>query len=178
MRLHVILALVFLLAPMTLSKADAQPTPTPVPYVTPDLTPMQYFVGTWSCHSKLRGSDRPSTLTYRVSDDKHWIKFREDAPPFDRYRTQTIVSDGSLTYNPTAKQWAFVVTDNFGGYGISTSPGWNGNRLIFTDVVTDNGSMGTFTMDKVANDAFHTTVVVRSRDGKTDTIQGDCKKSG
>lgn len=54
------------------------------------------------------------------------------APPFDKYRTQAVKTDSYTTYNAQKHQWIAFNMNNFGGYGVSTSPGWNGNTLTCT----------------------------------------------
>jgi hypothetical protein len=113
-----------------------------------------------------------------LSDDKQWIKWHDEAPPFDQYRTRPIVNEGSITYNSITKEWAFISTDTFGNYSVSTSPGWNGNKLAFTDVLTKDRSVSTVTFDKKSDTEFGLTVATRSTSGTTETVQGSCKKSG
>jgi hypothetical protein len=52
-----------------------------------------------------------------------------------------------MTYDATTKQWVQVGVDNGGGYGISTSPGWQGNTITWTTKGLD-GSSGTDVITK------------------------------
>ncbi len=107
--------------------------PTPVPYVTPDFGSMKFFVGTWTCHGQVRGSDRPNTIVYTLSSDNQWLRYHDNAPVFDAYRTRPIVTDGGITFDATAHKWVDVSTDDFGNYGITISDGWNGNQIVWRD---------------------------------------------
>jgi hypothetical protein len=121
---------------------------TPVPDLKPDFSSMMFSIGTWNCHSTTRGSSRPDTTVFSMDYDGRWMKGHDVAPPFDKYRTRAIVSDTWLTYNTDTKQWVQTSVDNFGGYGISTSPGWKGNQITWTAIVTPDGSTGGDTMTK------------------------------
>ena len=102
--------------------------PKPVPDRKPDLSPMMFKLGTWTCHQRVRGGDRPDTETYAVALDGRWIVGHDVAPPFDRFRTKAVVSEDRITFNPLTKQWVDIYSDSFGGYYITTSPGWIGRR--------------------------------------------------
>jgi hypothetical protein len=158
------------------SSSAAQPTP--VPDVKPDLGAMRYFIGTWTCHQKLRGADRPDTATYTVALDGRWLMQHDVAPPFDKYRTKSIVSDTVTSYNPLTKQWVSLSYDNFGGYGVVTSPGWSGSTLVWTSTLSNDGSTGKFTVTKVSDTEMRYLNVSRDKSGKANPDDnGVCKKS-
>ncbi len=158
--------------------ARAQTAATPVPDMKPDLSAMSFLVGSWSCHSHVRGSSRPNTTTYSMDLDGRWIKGHDTAPPFDKYRDRTITTDSWTTYNPVEKKWVATSVDNFGGYFVSTSPGWHGNLLTSTAIVTPDGSTGSDTLTK-DSDAKTTDVASgKDKDGKpTPTVTTVCMKS-
>src|ERR1700692_4833333 len=114
----------------SLGVASAQ-TATPVPDPKPDLSPMMYLVGTWTCHSQLpdRPGDRVETQTWKVSMDGRYLQQHTESPSFDTMRGRAIVGENYLTYDPATKKWVIISVDNFGGYGMSTSPGPTGNTI-------------------------------------------------
>lgn len=82
--------------------------------------------------------------------DGAWMVTEDTAPPFDQYRTVTIKSTTYTAYDPTIKQWVQVGADTSGGYGITTSPGWQGNAITWTTKGLD-GSSGTDVITKVSD---------------------------
>jgi len=158
--------------------ARAQTAPTPVPDMKPDLSAMSFMLGTWSCKSHVRGSERPDTSTTTMDLDGRWMRSHDVAPPFDKFRSRPIVTDTFTTYNPDLKIWVSTWVDNFGGYGTVTSPGWDGNKITWTTVVSQDGSTGSDTTTKDSD--THTTDVAngKDRDGKpTPTVTTVCSKS-
>jgi len=108
--------------------------PTPVPYVAPDFSSMNFLLGTWRCDDHQAG--RPGK---RIEVDKYWIAYDGSqmqahavSPPFDKYRTRDEVEDTFTTYDPTIRLWINQYVDNFAGYGLSTSPGWIGDTLTWS----------------------------------------------
>jgi len=146
--------------------------------IKPDLSSMTFYLGTWTCHQKLRGGDRPDTTTYTMAYDGKWVAAHDVAPPFDKYRTKTIISDTWYTYNPLTKTWASLSVDNFGGYGVSTSPGWVGSKMIWTDTISANGTLGVGTIMKVSDTKITYTNVSHNKMGKINPVdRGVCTKS-
>jgi hypothetical protein len=97
--------------------------------------------------------------------DGRWIKGNDSAPAFDKYRTRKITTYSWLTYNPIKKEWVSTALDNFGGYFIATSPGWQGNKLTSTLVVTPDGSTGS-------------DVLTKNSDSKTTDVASGKNKNG
>jgi hypothetical protein len=152
--------------------------PTPVPDRKPDLSAMSYFIGNWTCHQKLRGADRPNTSAYAPAFDGRWIMEHDVAPPFDKYRTKTILNDTVTTYNPLTKQWVALSYDNFGGYGVATSPGWTGSTIVWTATLSNDGSTAKTTITKVSDTEMRYLNVSREKSGKANPDdKGVCKKS-
>jgi DDE family transposase len=144
----------------------------------PDLSSMMFYIGTWKCHSTVRGSGRPDTTTYTMDYDGRWIKGHDVAPAFDKFRTRAIVSDTWTTYNDELKKWVSTSVDNFGGYGVSTSPGWVGNKITSTAVVTSDGSTGSDTLTKVSDTETTDTAIGKDKNGKpVPSVTTVCKKS-
>ena len=70
-----------------------------------------------------------------------------------------------ITYDPFSRQWMYVLAE--GAYGIVRSPGWDGDRISFTGLMTMIGAEREFrhTITKVSGDEFHALNEERSADG-------------
>lgn len=139
---------------------------TPVPDTKPDLGTISFLLGTWSCRTMARGLPRPDTMTYTMEYDGRWMRAHDVAPPFDRYRTRAIVSESWITFNPDLHVWAQTGLDNFGGYGVLTSPGWKGNTMTWSTVVTPDGSTGTDLFTKLSDTETKDVYSGRDRNGR------------
>ena len=157
----------------------AQAPPTPVPDTKPDLSSMAFLIGTWDCHSTVRGSKRPDTTTNTMDMEGRWIKSHDVAPPFDKYRSRAIVTDSWTTYNRELRQWVSTSIDNFGGYGTATSPGWHGNAITWTAVVTSDGSTGSDTTTKDSDTKITDVSTGKDKSGKpVPSVTTVCMKKG
>lgn len=170
-----LLSLIFAAA---LAQVQVAAAPTPVPNPHPDLGQVMFFAGTWTCHEKLRGSDRPDTSTSSVVMNGRWLKVHDVAPPFDRYRTLPVNSDSYYGYDPVLKQYVNVGVDDFGGYSVAYSPGWQGNKMVWTTKTGQLGATGTLTLTKTSDSAYTWSSTGADRNGKAQPPEnGSCKKS-
>ncbi len=72
-----------------------------------------------------------------------------------------------MSYDPTIKQWVQLGVDTGGGYGMGTSPGWQGNTITWsakgldgsssTDVITKDSDTKTTDASTVTDAQGHTT---------------------
>ena len=80
----------------------------------------------------------------------------------------------NVTYDPTIKQWVQDYMDNFGGYGISSSPGWQGNMLTWSSTGLDGtkvSDVATKVSDTETSDTVTTTDFdARRRSGETSSV--------
>lgn len=143
---------------MAPASAAPMPASTPVPRALPDFSPMNMFLGTWTCRQTVRGSTRTDTSTTSMALNGMWMVTHDVAPPFDKFRTSEVVSDSYVTYNPTSRLWVTTGVDSFGGYFVSTTPGWQGNTLASQTTVTNDGSKSSDVLTKISDtqttDAF------------------------
>lgn len=116
---------------------------------------MAYFAGTWTCHQMMRGKDRPDTSTSMMDLNDRWIKTTDVAPAFDSYRTSPVNTTTYTTYDASVKRYVQVSVDDFGGYGIAYSTGWNGNTMRWTDNSASNGAVGMTTISKVSDSEYN-----------------------
>ncbi|MGZ3497929.1 MAG: hypothetical protein ACXWNJ_05945 [Vulcanimicrobiaceae bacterium] len=172
----IVFACILFLSPALAFAQNA--APTPVPDTAPDLSSMQYFLGTWKCTSKTRGSIRPDTSTTTMDMDGRWMKAHDEAPPFDKYRTRTIITDTYTTFNADTKQFVSTSVDNFAGYAMSATPGWSGNKLVWTDTVSNDGTLGVTTITKTSDTAFAVHGESHDKSGKANpSFDATCTKS-
>ncbi len=137
--------------PAVVPALAASPAPTPVPRAMPDFSSMRFLMGTWNCHSMVRGRPRPDTSTTTMTLDGEYMVTHDVAPPFDRFRNRAVNTDTYVTYNPINHMWVSLSVDNFGGYGVGMSPGWRGNTLTTTIKMAQDGTTGSDTLTKVSD---------------------------
>jgi len=175
----VVAALALLLgfaASPAVSTAQPAPAPTPVPMQKPDFSSMMFLTGTWNCTQTLRGKTRPDTSTTSIGMDGMWMVTQDTAPPFDQYRTFTITGTTYTGYDPTIKQWVQLGADTGGGYGLGSSPGWQGNTMTWTSKGLD-GSTTSDVVTKVSDTETNDAQATTDAQGKVTNITINCKKS-
>ncbi len=160
-----------------ISVAAPAAAPTPVPVHRPDFSSMNFMLGTWRCHSTLRGKNRPDTSTTTMTLDGAYMVTHDVAPPFDKYRTQAVRTDSYMTYNPRTHLWVTISVDNFAGYGAVTSPGWRGNTMTSTLVASQDGSSGSDTLTKVSDTQTRDVATNKTKDGHVTHTTTMCNKS-
>lgn len=147
--------------------------PTPVPNMAPDFSSMNFLLGTWHCHQSITGrpGDRKETDTYTMSYDGWQMQDHSVSPPFDKYRTRDDVGDSWTTWDPTAKLWANVSVDNFGGYGLATSPGWVGDTMTWSFNNPD-GTQGRNAVTKVSDSKYTFKTWTNTKKGEPLAVTG------
>ncbi len=171
----VALAIGFVASPVV-TTAQPAPAPTMVPMSKPDFSSMMFMTGTWTCTQMLRGKTRPDTSTTTIDKDGMWMVTQDVAPPFDQYRTFAVNSSSWMTYDPTIKQWVTVGIDNTGGYGITSTPGWQGNTMTATTKGLD-GSVVTDVTTKVSDTETNDVQTVTDAQGKVTKATIHCTKT-
>ncbi|MGB6601154.1 MAG: hypothetical protein WBE77_08730 [Candidatus Cybelea sp.] len=159
------------------STAQPAPAPTMVPMNKPDFSSLMFLVGTWKCMQSLRGKQRSDTATTTVSADGMWLVTQDTSPPFDQYRTVAINGTTYTGYDSTIKQWIQIGIDSGGGYGTSTSPGWQGNTITWTTKNLD-GSSGTDVNTKHSDTMYTDSSSATDAQGKTTNVTVTCNKEG
>jgi len=134
----IIAALAVLVAVATPSYAPAQVESTPIPASgKPNFSPMQFMIGTWSCSTKSARRPAPylTTSTYSIDPNGWYIDVTSVTNPMKWFASQSkLTSNDRITYDSTTHRWVDVYYDNQGGYGLSFSSGWNGNKITWHDV--------------------------------------------
>lgn len=109
---------------------------TPIPRDRkPDFSSMNFLNGTWNC--SVMSSRRPrafgTTATTAVSPNGYWMTTRTVTGKVP-WNPITITNQDYVTYDPSTSRWVDISMDDYGAYDISTSPGWNGKSIVWTDV--------------------------------------------
>jgi hypothetical protein len=171
-----VVALVFGLASTPLvSAASPAPAATQVPMAHPDFSSMMFLTGTWTCTQLLRGKQRPDTSTTTLGMNGAWMVTQDTAPAFDQYRTYAIQGTNYMTYDSSIKQWVQVGADSSGGYGTSSSPGWQGNTITWTNKNLD-GSSGSDVITKVSDSETNDDSTGTDSTGKVTKVAIHCTK--
>ena len=172
-----LLAIGLVTAPIaTTAQSAPMAAPTPVPISHPDFTSMKFLLGTWMCTQPLRGGTRPETDVYSMTMDGMWMLEQSTAPPFDQYRTVAQNGMNYTGYDPSSKQWVSLGVDSLGGFGTSTSPGFQGNVITWTTKNLD-GSSGTDITTKVSDNMTTDQSTSTDPQGHASTVTITCKKS-
>jgi hypothetical protein len=168
-----------------IASAQAVPTPamTPIPRpAKPDFSTLTFLVGTWACTSKSARRPAPSTYTstYSMDPTGYWlvVKSANAGVPWFPYAG---TSTDMITYDANAKQWIDVYTDTLGNYDVSTSPGWSGNTMVWTDKTfvpaRDITSQTAVTNTKVSDTSTTSTSSFTTTSGTTVGVTGACTKT-
>lgn len=156
------------------------PQPTPVPNVAPDFSSMNFLLGTWRCddHQAGRPGKRIEVDKYSMVYDGWQMQEHAVSPPFDQYRTRDEVEDTFTTYDSTIRLWISVYVDNFGGYGLAKSPGWEGDTLVWTWTNPD-GTIGREVFTKISDTKMSFTDWANDKKGQPMAVflNGVCTKT-
>ena len=127
----------------------------------PEMNELKVFEGAWVCtgnqSDSVFGSAHPiqTNVTGKSDLGGFWISVRyQEAITQENDHPATGVY--SYSYDPTANQFIAIWTDNLGGWGVQTSPGWQDNKLVLVGDYTTAGqkiaARDTFTKTNVGID--------------------------
>jgi hypothetical protein len=184
MRLYrVVLAAAVLAALPFYASAQVESTPIPMPG-KPNFSSMDFMIGTWTC--SIKSSRRPAayvvTSTYAVDPNGWYIDETSVTNPMKWFASQTKLTNyDKITYDSTTRRWADVLYDNQGGYGLSFSNGWNGDKLVWHDVsfapTADIKSQTDTTVTKVSNTkTTASSSFTEAKTGRVVTVNAVCTK--
>lgn len=160
-------------------QVESTPIPTPP---KPDFAPMMFMTGTWNC--SVMSSRRPGpyqvTSTASVDPTGYWLVTRSVAHKASWFPAD-LVSEDRMTYDPSTSRWIDISTDNGGGYNVSTSPGWQGNQIVWTDaVITKSNNTASTSPTTMTKDSGSRTTSVSSftePGGRVVNVRTTCTKS-
>ena len=123
--------------------AAAATPPPPAPKPAAELDQLKLFEGSWRCEGKQPAGpfgpeqDYKSSLKGKKDIDNFWISIEYDQKK-SKAHPMPIKARGFLGYDPAAKKYVSIGADNTGGWISESSPGWEGDKLVFSG----DGSMG------------------------------------
>lgn len=173
-------------------KADAKPAPEKLDAKKMASTPPEelaalskYFVGTWHCEGKSTPApgvgktfNSKSNVTWAPALDGFFLAATVEGEKVPGMPLPTVAKGESrITYDRTTKAFVSVGFNNRGGWGMTTSQGWEGDKLAWSG--TTSGLMKTeirSTFTKKSDTEFRT-LGERMEGGKWVTgTEETCKK--
>jgi hypothetical protein len=109
---------------------DPDPRATSAPNTLADeLQPLAYFQGSWTCEGVFPSSGKPiaSNLDFSSVLEGAWLAVQSDDAPPNRFHARELWG-----YDKNAKRFRNFIFDNFGGARLFSSPGWDGDKLVWT----------------------------------------------
>lgn len=101
----------------------------------PNFASMNVFLGAWSCEVASSRRPRPfaTHVVTSISPDGYWMVTRTitDKVPWNPI---TITNTDYVTYDATRGLWIDLSLDNYGAYDVSSSPGWSGSAMLWTEI--------------------------------------------
>lgn len=163
--------------------AVAQVESTPVPMGSkPNFSPMQFMTGTWNCSilSSRRPGPYTTTSTASMGPGGYWMITRTTVHKAS-WIPASYTGEDRVTYDPTTSRWVDISTDPFGGYDLSTSPGWRGNTIVWTDRAypksNNTATNNPTTMTKISNTKTVSTSSFTEPSGRLVTVKTTCTKA-
>jgi hypothetical protein len=115
------------------ASALAQDAPKPAP----EMAQVKYFAGSWTCSGDAPASPfgpahkTQTTMMLKLDLDGFWYggMVTEMKTASNKNPVKGMLH---LTYDASAKQYVLVWVDNFGSWATETSPGWQGDTMVWT----------------------------------------------
>jgi hypothetical protein len=152
---------------------------TPIPAAAkPDFSKM--FLGTWRCSTKSsrRAWSFATTSTASVSPDGYWL-ITHTAIAKTPVNSAFHATD-KLTYDPSTKRLVDIQTDEQGNYDVTTSPGWHGNTIVWSDVFAPKSggiaSTNPTTITRVSATRYTSLDTFVEPGGRVITVKAVCTK--
>ncbi|HEY8297574.1 MAG TPA: hypothetical protein VIG32_06085 [Candidatus Baltobacteraceae bacterium] len=115
-----------------------------------------------------------------MSPDGHWLVTRTTVHKAS-WIPQEFVGQDSMTYDASTARWVDLSTDETGGYDMSTSPGWQGNSIVWTDMAypkTNNTAMNNpTTLTKVSDSKTESMSTFTEPSGRLVNVKTTCAKA-
>lgn len=112
---------------------------TPSSVLKPELQPLSYFIGQWSCQGEFVATKKPISSRVSVSSDLDgsWLAFRWDDNAPNVFHALELWG-----FDKSANHFMNFIHDNFGGVRLFTAPGWGGETLTWTGNALPHPSLG------------------------------------
>jgi hypothetical protein len=101
---------------------------TPTSALKPDLQPLSFFIGHWSCAGEFPASHKPISSHISISSDLDgsWLAFRWDDNPPNQFHALELWGFDKIEHHFTNS-----IYNNFGGVYLYNSAGWLGDQLTW-----------------------------------------------
>ena len=177
------LALLVMAAGTTVFAADMKIEGTPVPTrPKPDMSSMQFLIGTWTCSDLSSRRPGPFTITevYSMDPSGYWI-IRDDTTHKASWISNDRHAQVRFTYDTIAKRWVRISTDDQGAYSLATAPMPVGNKKTYTYVIQnkapDIASYAPEVFVKESDTKKTMTTSFTENGGRVVTVKETCTKS-
>ncbi len=130
------LILLLMATGVTVFAADVKVEGTPVPTrPKPDMSSMNFLVGTWTCTDLSSRRPGPFTITQVFSMDPsgYWL-IRDDTTHKASWIPREFHGQTKYTYDADAKRWIRITTGDQGGYAVATAS-MAGGKMTYTYVI-------------------------------------------
>ncbi|PZR60264.1 MAG: hypothetical protein DLM53_11355 [Candidatus Eremiobacter antarcticus] len=157
---------------------------TPAPAAPkPDFSKSMFLLGNWTCSTK--SSRRPAafitTSTTTIDPTGYWMITKGVQHKTSWTRTDFKGVD-MTTYDADARRWVDISTGDEGSYNLSTSPGWRGNSIVWTDaVISPQGNVMSTTpttLTKMSDTKMSSHSTFKEHSGRMVTVDSACHKTG
>lgn len=146
--------------------ASEAPVADPPTALVPALQPLAFFEGRWDCAGTFAKSGKPiqSSETFVTDLDGHWLAMRHaDRPPHTFHALEM------WGYDKGPRQFTGYVFDDFSCIRHFSSPGWVGNRLVWTNAASTHGATDRFEFERNGRAGYRVTYATR-QNGKDWTV--------
>ncbi|MDQ3818526.1 MAG: hypothetical protein M3362_12735, partial [Acidobacteriota bacterium] len=145
--------------------------------VQPELRPAEYFLGSWRCVQTTSHGTRTETWNNSLALNDRWIHMHGEGPPH-RAGAAPIISEIYIGYNPVYRRFAMVTVNNYGGYWLSESKGWDGDHWIWTDTTTEDNIWGVTEIIRISTTHYQMVVKTHKLNAPlTIAARVDCNKA-
>lgn len=170
---------VMALSAVALAQVESTPVPT-TPKV--DFSKMSFLTGTWNC--SVMSSRRPgpyrTTSVATIDRDGYWLITRTTVHPASWIK-RSFTTEDRMTYDPSTSRWIDMEYDDQGGFDLSTSPGWVGNTITWSDVVypklNATATNNPTTLTRVSDTKTTSINTFREPGGRLVTVRTTCTKA-
>jgi hypothetical protein len=182
-RVYAALAVLLMATGATAFAATMKVEGTPVPMAPkPDMSALQYLVGTWQCSDLSSRRPGPFSVTqvYSMDPSGYWL-IRDDTTHKASWIPRDFHSQAKVTYDALAKRWVRITTGDTGGYSVATAPMSAGMKNTYTYVIQakspDIASYGPLVFVKVSDTKKTMTTSFTETSGRVVNAKETCTKS-
>lgn len=155
-------------APAAMTKSAA------VGPLAPAMQSLSFFEGRWNCAGKFVRNGKPiaSTQAFTVELAGNWLAMRHDDTHPDIFHALELWG-----YDKTSKVFNGYFFDNSSSIRHYTSPGWAGNRLVWTNAGPATGPIDRFVFERNGSAQYQVTYAVSRKNNPWAVVDAlSCQK--